>query len=230
MEDRPRSYVLCSVPRCGSTLLARALAGLGAGAPDEFFNPARPVDGHGLAERPGPANCRTEDDWRAYLEELQDRFTVGGVFGLKAHYSQLAGHPGLRAHLPALLPGARYVALRRRDRLRQAISAVRAGQTQQWASTLPAVREPWFDRVAIDAARAEIAAEGRGWEGFFRAHGIRPYRMVYEDLARDYASTVAAVARFVGGGVGPVPPPPLERQADNLTEEWVRRYRAGRRG
>jgi LPS sulfotransferase NodH len=51
------NLLICSVPRSGSTLLARSLGGLGVGAPDEFFNVLKPVDGQGLVEREGLSHC-----------------------------------------------------------------------------------------------------------------------------------------------------------------------------
>jgi LPS sulfotransferase NodH len=226
MDDTRVHYVICSVPRCGSTLLGRALAAMGVGVPDEFFNLVQAVDGQGLVERPGLTDCRSEEDLRCYLAMLRDRYTVGGAFGLKTHFAQLASYPFLLHHLPDLLPGTRYIAISRRDVLRQAISCVRANQTQQWASTLPARNEPWFDRAAIDTVMADIAAQARGWKAFFRTHAIRPFHIVYEDFTKDYRGTLTAVLSFLGVRDRTIPSPPLQRQADALTDEWVRRYQA----
>jgi LPS sulfotransferase NodH len=219
-------YLICSVPRSGSTLLARSLGGLGVGAPDEFLNTVKPVDGHGLVEREGLSACHTDDDLRAYVDGLRARYTVGGAFGLKAHYVQLAAYPFVLNHLESLLPGLRYIALTRRDTLRQAVSFVRACQTIQWTSTLPAQHAPCYDRAAIDRFLRDVAAMTRDWEEFFRARSIRPLRIVYEDFVKHYPRTLTAVLRYLDVAERPIPPAPLERQADALTEEWVRRYRA----
>ena len=51
--------------------------------------------------------------------------------------------------------------------------------------------------------------------------------MAYEDLAESYESTVLTVLRYldlpVSSGLQ-VAPPRLQKQADDLTEVWVRRY------
>ena len=219
-------YLICSVPRSGSTLLARSLGGLGVGAPDEFLNVVKPIDGQGLVQREGLSGCRTDGDLRAYLDGLRARYTVGGVFGLKAHYIQLAAYPFVLNNLEALLPGVRYIAITRRDKLRQAISFVRACQTVQWTSTLPAQQEPHYDKAAIDRFLDDVARMSRDWEEYFRTQSIRPLRLVYEDFARHYRRTLKAVLRYLGVAERPIPPAPLERQADALTEEWVRRYQA----
>jgi LPS sulfotransferase NodH len=220
------NYVICSVPRSGSTLLARALADMGVGAPDEFLNVTRPVDGHGLVEREGLPHCRSDDDLRAYCDGLRARYTVGGMFGLKTHYPQLAAYPYVLNNLETLFPDLRFIAITRRDTLRQAVSFVRAWQTIQWTSTLPAQNEPWYDKTAIDRFLGDVAAQARSWEAFFQARSIWPLRIVYEDFAKSYRRTLTAVLGYLGVAERPIPPAPLERQADALTEAWVRRYRA----
>jgi LPS sulfotransferase NodH len=221
-------YVICSVPRTGSSLVAQALRDMGVGAPQEYFNLLRVVGRSRLTPREEFAHCRTADDVRAYAAHLRQKCAVGNVFGVKLHYSQLRAAPGLLEGLTAYFPGARFLALSRRDLLRQAISLVRASQTAQWSSDLPARRAPWFDREAIDAAAADVAGQARSWECFFAARGLRPFRVVYEDLDRDYYGVMQGVLAFLGIRGRPVPPPPLRRQADALTEEWVARYRASR--
>ncbi len=225
MRDIPVSYIICSVPRCGSTLLARSLARMGIGAPDEFFNVAQAVDGEGVVDRADFTRCKSDADLHAYIESLRAQYTVAGIFGLKTHHCQLAQRPYLLENLAAIFPGARYIAMRRRDVLRQAISFVRAGQTGQWASSLPARGQPRFDRRAIEHALADISAQQSAWENFFRSRAIRPLRIVYEDFIHNYRQTLAEVCRYLGVKGQPMPQPPLGRQADSLTEDWVRRYR-----
>ena len=52
--------------------------------------------------------------------------------------------------------------------------------------------------------------------------------MAYEDFAESYESTVHAILRYLDlpDSEGcKVAPPRLRKQADLVTEEWVRRYR-----
>jgi LPS sulfotransferase NodH len=57
--------------------------------------------------------------------------------------------------------------------------------------------------------------------------GVEPFEIAYEDLAANYESTVLSVLRYLDLPVAAslkVAPPRLQKQADDVTEEWVRRY------
>jgi hypothetical protein len=75
------------------------------------------------------------------------------------------------------------------------------------------------------AAHGEHGAH-RAVQILHHARGIRPLRIVYEDFAKHYGRTLKAVLLYLGVADRTIPPAPLERQADALTEEWVRRYQA----
>jgi LPS sulfotransferase NodH len=211
-------YLVCSSPRSGSTLLAQTLRAMGAGNPGEFLNPAL-VD---APEQGGPDRFMKPTP-TAYVERLRREHTVNGVFGLKTHYADLVRYPEIRTHLPRLLPGARYISLTRRNVLRQALSAARAAQTRAWTSRQRDVLRPRFHYGAVLKHLLRTLREVELWERFYAAHGIRPLRVLYEDLDEDYHGTMRKVAEFLGVS-GAVPPPPLHKQADAITEEWVERF------
>jgi LPS sulfotransferase NodH len=217
------SYMVCSIPRSGSSLLCELLGSTGlAGAPAEFFHPDKMKL---LQERWG---AQTLDD---YLRELLARKTSpNGVFGVKAHlgqYDPLFGESDPRG----FLPNAQLVFITRRDRLRQAVSWVRALQTQEWVNRgTPAEQRPAvFDLEHITRKMRRIGREEDRWESLFARHGIVPQRVVYEDFVAAPAATVRAVLAALGCDVPAdlrLPPPVHDRQADALSDEWVERYRA----
>jgi LPS sulfotransferase NodH len=137
--------------------------------------------------------------------------------------------------LNAAFPNLHYIWLRRRDRLRQAVSMVRALQTRVWRSTMSPAdpsRVPVFDFEAIDVAVRRLTWRERAWQRFFQQHGIRPFTLVYEDLTEDPASLTRQVLRYLGIELPNsfvFPTPQLQKQADELTEEWVRQYELLRR-
>ena len=212
------SYVVCSVPRCGSSLLCELLCNTGvAGAPTEFFDPE--LMGR-FRERWGAPS----DD--SYVEQLLRRKTgPNGVFGMKAHWGQL--YEGIPADPAALFPNLHYIHMRRDDTLRQAVSWVRAIQTNQWASSHDARAEPVFDRGGIAFYVEEIHKQDAAWERYFAERGITPHVVMYEALVATPDDIVRKVLEFLGvAGPQPIPSDPieLERQADALTDEWVERY------
>lgn len=221
-RTEPRaSYLVCSIPRSGSSLLCELLGNTGlAGAPAEFFHPDKMA---ALQRRWGV------DELGGYLRELLARKTSpNGVFGTKAHWGQyqpLFGESDPRMLLPAL----RVVFITRRDRLRQAVSWVRALQTLKWVTDVgPRVERPEvFDHEHITQKLGRIDREEDVWESLFDRHGIEPHRVVYEDFVSAQTETVRAVLEALGVDLPAdlhLPPPVLDRQADERSEEWVERY------
>jgi LPS sulfotransferase NodH len=217
------SYLVCSIPRSGSTLLCDLLAATGvAGAPIEVFHPDFM---RVLARRWGTETTE------AYVGQLLARKTgPNGVFGAKAHWAQY--HPLFGEADPrTVLPNLRVILMSRRDRLRQAVSWVRALQTLRWHSggRERSEREASYDPAHISRKVDRIGREEDAWRGLFERHGIESHLVVYEELVADQSGTVSDALEFIG--VEPrsdlrALPPPLERQADALSEQWVERYRA----
>jgi LPS sulfotransferase NodH len=214
------SYIVCSLPRSGSSLLCDVLAGTElAGAPTEYF------DRNQLEAFEREWGVAGIDE---YLEALRAKKTSpNGVFGLKAHFHQLRDFLG-EHDLDAELPGLRLLYIRRRDRVRQAVSWARAIQTGQWASDHPCgTATPRYDTAEIRVLVERIEREEVQWEELFRRRGDAPLRIDYEELTPDPGAAVRRVLRFIGVEVdeGFEPPAPsIARQADNLSEDWVRRY------
>jgi LPS sulfotransferase NodH len=216
------TYVVCALPRSGSSLLCELLFNTGlAGAPAEYFDPTM---------RRQLARGWETESFEQYLRALLARKTgPNGVFGFKAHFFQLdETFPG--SSLADTFPGLRHVYITRGDRLRQAISWARALQTRKWASDheVKEVQAPEvFRRSQIDNLIAGIAERERRWEGHFAAARVEPLRITYDDLVAAPQATVGAVVGHIGidhAGSVPLGKPTLRRQADELTEDWVGRY------
>jgi LPS sulfotransferase NodH len=216
------SYMVCAVPRSGSSLLCELLCLTGlAGAPTEFFDP------ESMKQFARTWGVETFD---AYLEALLSRKTTpNGFFGFKAHYPQVEEAFGDRDP-SRTFPNLRFVYITRRDRLRQAISWARALQTGLWAADHPPRdREPVFKREQIGRLLEQIAQHEEAWESFFARQSARPLRVTYEQLEEAPQGTVRAVMGFLEieypDDVA-LSAPTLSKQADELSEEWVRRYRS----
>lgn len=124
----PVRYVLASTPRCGSNMLARALWRTGlAGFAEDYFADAFVLD---YFERWGFDSGDPQELAAGYVRRLMThRTSPNGVFGLRIH----AGHLGnLEVDPYDVLQAPRYIWIRRRDRLRQAVSYTMAEQTGVW--------------------------------------------------------------------------------------------------
>ena len=247
MKSAPAlSYVVCTAPRTGSTLLCGALSRTGiAGRPDEYFD----------------IHAHNEAHWRRHLaidqlseyvsKVLMAGTTANGVFGLKLHWHQA---PSLRAKMladpdcpapPEIPPGqtddslhdlltgrlgeVRYVWLRRRNSLAQAISYYRASLTDVWrvpAGATAAAKHVAFDYVKIARHLELVQSFDRAWYAYFMARKLPALTVVYEDFCQSYDTTIRGVLRFLGQDAAgaTVPGPSLQRQADADSSAWERRF------
>jgi trehalose 2-sulfotransferase len=250
------SYLLCTVPRSGSWLLADLLEQTDlAGRPEEYFRPDHrrqwskewgiPVDGlYGRYVRAALANTTTDN----------------GVFGAKTHWyqfewftSELRALPGANPAatdetlIERWLPRPHYVHLYREDTVRQAISYYRASYSDRWfhlvdedqeqedgsggrlIRPVPAPLTPDWGHVRY--LEQAIIAHERLWAKFFARSGIAPLEVRYEDLAESHEKTLKRVLNFLGvplpaGTV--LPAPRLRKQADGETERLTQEYLAHR--
>jgi trehalose 2-sulfotransferase len=244
------SYFIASTPRTGSTLLAEALESTQvAGKPKEYFDPNYEDQWFKALD------ISTDSDYLVNI--LAAGMTMNGVFGAKVHWHQFThltaklqqiqgGGLSDREHLAATFPDLRFVLLVRRDKVRQAVSYYRAIQTGVWWSIRPETDEPRqtpapepqvavpvFDFEQIDHWVRALAEFESNWRRYLQDLGVKPFEVVYEDFAENYDSTILAVLDYLGISMPAgqeVAPPRLRKMADELSEEWVRRYRElGRR-
>ncbi|MCG8414040.1 MAG: Stf0 family sulfotransferase [Pseudomonadales bacterium] len=227
-EVRQR-YCILSSPRSGSTLLSRMLFDTGAaGDPLEYLNPPLLLIER---ERSGRPNL----DWGAFLNSMEARRTSpNGVFGMKLHYHQLiaaAGTANTDQNVTRFLElFDQFIWIRRRDRLRQAISLAIALKSQKWSVE---DTDKSIDLVAADISDHEIVtalntvvADDLGWEGMADNLPCTFQTVWYEDLVSDFDTTGHRVMEYLNlqDQINEIPEPRLERQATALNEELRERF------
>lgn len=177
---------------------------------------------------------------------MQEGTTPNGVFGAKlmwghldyfiekvrsiAHYRQL----GVSDLLSSVFPNLHYIWVRRQDKLRQAVSLWKAIQTWTWKAGEPPEgkfshlqKEPRFHYEAIGYLLQQLAAHEAAWQKYFEANGIEPFTIVYEEWIPNYEVTARSFLRYCQIHIPAdlvIAVPDMQRQADALSEEWVRRY------
>jgi LPS sulfotransferase NodH len=247
----PDSYIICSTPRSGSTLLCGLLAGTGlAGEPDSYF--MGDLDPVWVKEWGLPPSEKR--DAPGYAADCLDAAVRAGrgrsaVFGLRLMQRDLArllgligeAHPGLsadKARLEAAFGETRFLHLSRADKLAQAVSLVRAEQTGLWhvapdgreLERLAPPKPPQYDFARIAQTLARLEEQDAAWLRWFAGQGLEPLSLTYEDLAADPAGTLLQVCRFLEipapseGG----PSPSVAKLADEVSETWMRRFREER--
>ncbi len=237
----PSSYLLCGTPRTGSTLLCDLLASTGvAGHPASYF---REPDQRDWASRLGVQVMSDGGfDYRDFVERVKrEGTTSNGVFaarimwGTMSHLVHGLSRPSSAGPDLALLNDAFgplvFVHLRRADVVRQAVSWARAERTGYWQPGDAASGEPELDLDLVAQLVRTVHGHNAAWSEWFAGQGVSPFVVTYENLVARPRSTVDGILARLGV-VAPAswqPGSSLPRQADELSEDWVRRYHRAHR-
>jgi trehalose 2-sulfotransferase len=231
------SYVIASIQRSGTHLLCSLLRSTGvAGWPGEHF-----------LSKPGET---WEKRWGtpsriAYVEQiLQQNTAADGVFGTVVMWSYFERMLQMLQEIPVYknLSGAqllaavfrkpKYIWLRRRNHVEQAVSWAMACQTGVWSQkaeeekTQPRAT-PKFDFKVIDEWCNRIAVHDQGWANYFRENQIEPLVLFYEDIVGSHCTAAKRILKFLGVPFPPdmqIPSPAVEKQATQISEEWAAWY------
>ena len=239
------SYLICSTPRTGSTLLCGLMASTTvAGRPESYF---RQPDEELWANRWDIV--RSSDGAFEYAEFVRAALAAGrtdnGVFAARIMWGTmdyLVDRLGTVCPAPAsgdlgllnlVFGQTRFIYLHREDVLAQAVSWHRAEQTNVWHETdqeesKQPEREPGFDFDQICSFVQTIGEHNSAWRAWFSSVGVRPHMVRYEDLDAEPGGVAREVLDFLGLRL---PPGRLiktrhRRLADELNAQWIERYRA----
>jgi LPS sulfotransferase NodH len=230
------SYVIASVQRSGTHLLCSILRSTGiAGSPEEYF-----------LSKPGET---WEERWGtpsriAYLQHvLSQKTAANGVFGTVVMWSYFERMLQLLQEIPeyknlngaqvlaTVLNKPKYIWMRRRDHVEQAVSWAMACQTGVWTQKAKEKSQPRaipeFDFKVIDEWCKRIAAHDEGWANYFRDNQIEPLVLFYEDVVTSHRAAAERVLEFLGLPFPPgleIPAPAVEKQATGTSKDWAARY------
>lgn len=180
------SYIICTSPRSGSTLLCKLLAATGkSGVPDSHFhNPS--MSSWLKAYEFSKADFTSDQKALRAIFQAARRYGTGntGIFGLRLQrgsfdffMQQIAVvHPKIKTDVElvqAEFGHTLFIYLTRANKLDQAISMVKATQTGLWhrapdgteIERLSAPKEPYYDVKAISKCLAELTALDVAWKG-----------------------------------------------------------------
>jgi trehalose 2-sulfotransferase len=230
------SYVIASVQRSGTHLLCSILRSTGmAGSPEEHF-----------LSQPGET---WEKRWgvpsrAAYVQNvLRQNTAANGVFGTVVMWSYFGRMLGMLQEIPeyndlngaqllaAVFGKPKYLWMRRRNHVEQAVSWAIACQTGIWSQKAEKKSNPRaipkFDFKVIDEWCKRIAAHDSGWANYFRENQIEPLVLFYEDVVASHRTAAECVLEFLGLPFPPdleIPPPAVEKQANQISHEWAASY------
>jgi LPS sulfotransferase NodH len=191
-----------------------------------------------------PGRPEQRGDFAGWFDYAIHRGTTpNGVFSSKmmwnyfddfrARVRELAGMEDLTFNqaLDRIFPNLNIVFVRRRDKVAQAVSLWRAIQTQKWRDEEDARSELFdlqYDYTAIKHLAEELHRWDAKWEDWFHATGREPIRVIYEDFVGARAATLGRVLdalRIAPRELAKDGKGPMRRQADEVSEGWVERFR-----
>jgi LPS sulfotransferase NodH len=136
----------------------------------------------------------------------------------------------------SVFPGLRVVHIIREDRLRQAVSWLRAAEDGVWLVSADEPAQPQHEPVFqydVIAGMMDLIAQGEAaWLDLYQKLDVEPLVVVYEEFsnASGYESTVRRVLEHLDLDYTiEIPSPRTMRQADHISDEWVDRFLHERR-
>jgi LPS sulfotransferase NodH len=116
------------------------------------------------------------------------------------------------------------VVLRRRDRLRQAVSFVRSVQTRKWTSELPAENKEYYDFESICRAYFYVSQSYQYWDSYLGICGYQSDSFVYEDLVGNPAPFLDLLSERLDVWPNFELESEIKVQRDGTTVKWLERF------
>lgn len=248
---RLTSYVICTSPRSGSTMLCGLLATTGhMGAPNSHFHTpslASWLKTYDLRR----SDFATEQQTLAAIFAAAKVLGTGGtdVFGLRLQrdsFDFFMQQTALLfpdatsdlARIEAAFGPTLFIHLTRPNKLEQAISRVKAAQTGLWhrakdgsemERSSPA-KAPAYDAEAITHHMADLTALDHAWNAWFDREGIAPLRISYDTLSTDPPSVLRSILQEMGRNpdIADGVVAPTSKLADETSRAWAERFLAER--
>lgn len=241
------SYMICTSPRSGSTLLCRLLAATGvAGKPESYFHTPsidRWIEAYGIDSTAYASDCDALR--RIVAEALRQGRSGTDLFGLRM---QRGSFPYFMQQLHALKPDLAsdgacieavfgptlFIHLTRDNKLEQAISRVKAEQTGLWHLGSDGAeierqaphKDPVYDGAAIAKHMAEFEAFDAQWTDWFARTGIKPLTVRYMELSADPHGVLKRLLCKLDQdpGLAARTEIPTEKLSDDVSGDWAARY------
>lgn len=248
-----RSYVICTSPRSGSTLLCKLLADSGvAGNPDSWFH--KPslsawIDHYDLAI---DSSHSEQAALKAVFNAAINAGTSGrGLFGLRMQRHSFEFfcqklcllYPNTSSDLQrfeSAFGPTLFVHLTRRSKIEQAVSYVIASQSGLWhraidgseLERLSPPKEPVYDVYEIREKVAELTVYDREWEHWFATENINPLQITYESLADDPIEVLRQILGALGLSTDAANKVSIAvaKLANAKNKVWVARYQSDNPG
>ncbi len=217
------TIVICFTNRSGSNLLAEGIAtNSNAVLGGEYFNYPTVIN---FCKRLG---IHSFSEYCMRLQRHKFGKKKDRVFCTKLGQSQLYFLTKMKI-LPHLLPNPRFILIKRRDVLAQAVSFSIAYQTKKWKSSIEGEGSPVVFRENDITNRVEaIVKSNASFEEYFALTGERCFQIYYEDLVEDFGGKMSEAITNLGlelTGAPEYSALSLKRQATSINQQFADRMR-----
>lgn len=217
------TVVICFTNRSGSNLLAEGIEkNSNAAQGGEYFNHPMVVN-----------YCRKRNisSFSEYCISLQ-KHLLGmkkkHIFCTKLGQAQLYFLTKMKV-LPYLLPKPKFVLIKRRDVLGQAVSYSIANQTLKWKSEQEGIGNRAVFKKADIIKRVDVLVKANAsFEQYFALTGEECVQVYYEDLVDNFSGTISGVIASLGLDLISTPDysaVSLKRQRTSINQEFFDRVR-----
>ena len=235
-----KTLLIAFTMRCGSNFLCEHLRANGIGDPVEYLQYP-----FGVANRQFYDDLGVDyGDFTGFLDALIENKSVNDIFSVKIAWDHknafLDAIKKIDSSIDSLedfFPGARWLFLRRHDKVAQAISLWKAQKTGVWVaknSSMPVKEKPEYKFFEILDSLMHILVEDLLWERYFYERKIDPLTLYYEDYEQNVKNAVLMVARYLGvseqlrlsepNDIASVDA--IVKQRDSYSEEIYRRFKS----
>lgn len=214
--------IIAFIPRSGSNFLCDMMRSAGVADPYEFYYPyefSDRVNYWGTIKWGQQIDKNIVTDEKKWFE-----YVVGGgsvKVGWHSHQVMLKESGDL---FPPIKK--KYIYLRRRDKLRQAISWVRAEQSGQWSCFNKKRKECTYDRDAITQKILDIVDQETRWNNYFA--DVAHMELFYEDFDNNTVNQIKEHYQIADdeGYWNTQRQPPVEYKImrDDVSDQWVKWY------
>lgn len=248
---RYESYIICTSPRSGSTLLCKLLAETGkSGNPNSHFHNPSLASWLETYEFHNSDFSTEQEALSAIFDAARARGTADtGIFGLRLQRGSFdffiqqtaVLFPGLQSdveRIQAAFGQTLFIYLTRPNKLDQAISRVKAAQTGLWhmaadgteLERLSEPQDPHYDADAISHHLAELSELDDAWRDWFEREKLKPLAISYDELSSDPQNVLGIILNELGleKKIAQSINPPTTKLADETNRIWANRFLADR--